>query len=70
MYTDDTHLTYASGNAHDIQMNLNADLENIHYRLRANKLILNVTKTTFMLIGSWERLSTMTVSSTFAIIID
>jgi len=67
MYTDDTHLTYASGNAHDIQTNLIADLENIHYWLRANKLILNVNKTTFMLIGSWQRLSAMTVSPTFAI---
>ena len=35
MYADDTHLTYASDNARDIQTNLSADLENVHNWLRA-----------------------------------
>ena len=35
--------------------------------LRANKLTLNMTKTEFMLIGSRQRLSTLTESPTFAI---
>ena len=35
--------------------------------LRANKLTLNMTKTKFMLIGSRQRLSTLTESPKFAI---
>ena len=67
MYADDTHLTYASNNIHNIQPSLKEDLENVHSWLRANKLTLNMTKTAFMLIGSRQRLSTVTVSSTLAI---
>ena len=62
MYADDTHLTYASDNADNIQLHLNQDLENVHNWLRANKLTLNMTKTEFMLIGSRQRLSTLTES--------
>ena len=60
-------LTYASNNIHNIQTSLNEDLENVHNWLRANKLTLNMTKTEFMLIGSRQRLSTVTVSPTLAI---
>ena len=67
MYADDTHLTYAGDNADNIQLHLNQDLENVHNWLRANNLILNMTKTEFMLIGSRQRLSTLTESPTFAI---
>ena len=67
MYADDTHLTYAGDNADNIQLQLNQDLENVHNWLRANKLTLNMTKTEFMLIGSRQRLSTLTESPTFAI---
>ena len=67
MYADDTHLTYASDNVDNIQLHLNQDLENVHNWLRANKLTLNMTKTEFMLIGSRQRLSTLTESPTFAI---
>ena len=67
MYADDTHLTYAGDNADNIQLHLNQDLENVHNWLRANKLTLNMTKTEFMLIGSRQRLSTLTESPTFAI---
>ena len=67
MYADDTHLTYASNNIHNIQTSLKEDLENVHSWLRAKKLTLNMTKTEFMLIGSRQRLTTVTVSSTFAI---
>ena len=66
MYADDTHLTYASNNIHNIQTSLNEDLENVHNWLRANKLTLNMTKSEFMLIGSRQRLSTVTVSPTLA----
>ena len=67
MYADDTHLTYASNNIHNIQTSLKEDLENVHSWLRANKLTLNMTKTEFMLIGPRQRLSTVTVSPTLAI---
>ena len=67
MYADDTHLTYASNNIHNIQTSLKEDLENVHSWLRAKKLTLNMTKTKFMLIGSRQRLTTVTVSSTLAI---
>ena len=62
VYADDTHLTYASNNIHNIQTSLKEDLENVHNWLRANKLTLNMTKTEFMLIGFRQRLSTVTVS--------
>ena len=67
MYADDTHLTYAGDDADNIQLRLNQDLENVHNWLRANKLTLNMTKTEFMLIGSRQRLNTLTESPTFAI---
>ena len=67
MYADDTHLTYAGDNVDNIQLHLNQDLENVHNWLRANKLTLNMTKTEFMLIGSRQRLSTLTESPAFAI---
>ena len=67
MYADDTHLTYASNNIHNIQTSLKEDLENVHNWLRANKLTLNMTKTEVMLIGFRQRLSTVTVSPTLAI---
>ena len=67
MYADDTHLTYAGCSVDNIQFYVNQDLENVHNLLRANKLILNMTKTEFMLIGSRQRLSNLTISPTIAI---
>ena len=60
MYADDTHLTYAGDCVDNLQLYLNQDLDNVHDWLRANKLTLNMTKTEFMLIGSRQRLSTLT----------
>ena len=67
MYADDTHLTYASNNIHNLQKSLNEDLVNVYNWLRANKLTLNITQTEFMFTGSRQRLSTVTVSPTLAI---
>ena len=64
MCADDTHRTYASNN---IQTSFNEDLVNVHNWLTANKLTLNMTKTEFVLIGSRQRLSTVTVSPTLVI---
>ena len=41
---------------------LNEDLANVFNWLQANKLTLNMTKTEFMLIGSRQRLNTLTAS--------
>ena len=67
MYADDTHLTYAGDCVDNLQLYLNLDLENVHNWLRENKLTLNTTKTEFMLIGSRQRLSTLTDSPTITI---
>ena len=50
MYTDDTSITYASNNMHEINECVNSDLNNIHVWLSANKLTLNMTKTEFLII--------------------
>ena len=59
MYADDTHITYARADLHSMQSSLNRDLSNIHEWLLCNKLTLNSTKTEFMLIGSRQKLSTL-----------
>ena len=61
MYADDTHLTYASSN---LEICLNETLANVFDWLQANKLTLNMTKAEFMLIGSRQRLDTLTTSPT------
>ena len=58
-----------SNNIHNIQTSLNEDLKNVHYWLRANKLTLNMSKTEFMLIGSRQRVSTVTDSQHLQLII-
>ena len=50
------HLTYSNGNIHSIQSSQKEDLLNINRWLTANKLMLNRTKTEFMLIGSRKKL--------------
>ena len=62
MYADDTHLTYADKDVNIIQSCLNEDLLNISKWLIANKLTLNMSKTEFMLIGSRQKLNTLTAS--------
>ena len=58
---------YAGDCVDNLQLYLNQDLENVLNWLRANKLILNMTQTEFMLIGSRLRLSTLAVSPTITI---
>ena len=60
MYADDTHITYAGVDVNSIQLNLNHDLYlNLNKWLTSNKLTLNSAKTEFMLIGSRQKLSTL-----------
>ena len=57
MYADDTSITYASNDVEEIERCVNIDFDRIRTWLAANKLTLNTTKTEFLLIGSWQRLS-------------
>ena len=59
MYADDTRITYAGSYLHLIQSSLSHDLEKLSKWLVSNRLTLNATKTEFMLIGSRQRLSTL-----------
>ena len=59
MYANDTHITYAGSDLHLIQSSLSHDLEKLSKWLVCNRLTLNTTKTEFMLIGSRQRLSTL-----------
>ena len=59
MYADDTHITYADVDVNSIQLNLNHDLGNLNKWLISNKLTLNTAKTELMLIGSRQKLSTL-----------
>ena len=63
MYADDTHLTYADNDIYSLEASLNRDLLNINNWLLANKLTLNMTKTEFMLIGSRQKLNSLSVLS-------
>ena len=52
MYADDAHLTFASNDVVRLEENINDYLTKIAGWLTANNLILNKSKTEFMLIGS------------------
>ena len=55
MYADDTHITYASSDLHLTQSSPSLDLE----KLVSNRLTFNTSKTDFTLIGSRQRLNTL-----------
>ena len=59
MYANDTHITYAGIDVNLIQSNLNHDLDNVNKWLFSNKPTLNIAKTEFLLIGSRQKLSTL-----------
>ena len=59
MYADDTYITYAGSDLHLIQSSLAHDLEKLRKWLVSDRLTLNATNTEFMLIGSRQRLSTL-----------
>ena len=56
MYADDTSLAYASNSIDDITKSMNTELENLRKWLHGNKLTLNFTKTTSMIIGTNRKL--------------
>ena len=66
MHADDTHLTYASGNALDIGRTLSADLKNVHNWLRTDEpTILNMTNNELTLFSS-DLSSTSSNSTAFS----
>jgi len=68
MHDDDTRITYAGSDLRLIQSSLYHDLEKLSKWLVSNRLPLNATKTEFVLIGSRQRLSTL--SDTLELSID
>ena len=61
-------INYAGSDLHLTQSSLSHDLEKLSKWLKSNRLTLNATKTEFMLIGSRQRLSTL--SDTLELSID
>ena len=57
MFADDTNISTQDTTEYEIQERLNADLENVHQWLVANKLTLNKQKTEYIIIGSRQRIS-------------
>ena len=60
MYADDTNLTFTGCNIHELQEQMSVVIQCLKNWLIANKLTLNVIKTEFMLVGSRQRIATMT----------
>ena len=60
MYADDTNLTFTACNIPELQEQMSVDIQCLKNWLIANKLTLNVIKTEFMLVGSRQRIATMT----------
>ena len=56
MFADDTALFFTGNDSVEIERNLNADLKLISQWLENNGLVINPTKTEFMLIGTHQKL--------------
>ena len=60
MYADDTNMTFTACSIPELQHDMNIDLQFLQNWLIANRLTLNVLKTEFMLVGSRQRVATLT----------
>ena len=60
MYADDTNMTFTACSIPELQHDINIDLQFLQNWLIANRLTLNVLKTEFMLVGSRQRVATLT----------
>ena len=67
LFANDTNLTCTGLNPHEIELNLNRDLENVCRWLAVYKLSLNKIKTEFMIIGSRYRLALINENPKIAI---
>ena len=59
MYADDTNVNFSAATIPDLESQINSDLKYIDCWLKANKLSLNVAKTEFMVISSWQKLQSL-----------
>ena len=57
MYADDTVVFPSSPSTSEIELKLNLDLANLSQWLHYNKLVLNMKKTEFMMLGTRQRLA-------------
>ena len=63
MYTDDTNLTFTVCSIPELQEQMSVGIQcRLENWLIANKLTLNIIKTEFMLVGSREKIATITVN--------
>jgi len=62
VYADDTNMTFTACSVEGLRHEMNADIEKLKQWLCANKLTLNILKTEYMLIGSRQRIATVTES--------
>ena len=62
MYAEDTNMTLTACSVEGLRHEMNADIEKLKQRLCTNKLTLNILKTEYMLIGSRQRIVTVTES--------
>ena len=60
MYADDTAIFYTSKDVNDIVDKINDDMKNVDNWLSRNKLSLNIQKTNFMIIGTPQKLASIT----------
>ena len=58
MFADDTNITISGSSLTDLAQENDLELLNLHCRLKAHTLSLNVAKTKFMVIGSRHKLLT------------
>ena len=60
MYADDNNMTFTACSIPELQHDMNIDLQFLQNWLIANRLTLIVLKTEFMLVGSRQRVATLT----------
>ena len=59
MFADDTNITFSASTLIDLEKCLNTELRSLNRWLISNKLSLNVAKTEFLVIGSNQRLHSL-----------
>ena len=59
LYADDTLLYFASNDTSTIEAKMTFDLENVIQWLHSNFLVLNLSKTKIILVGTHQRLATV-----------
>ena len=60
MYADDTNMAFTADCILELQHDMNVDLQYLQNWLIPNRLTLNVLKTEYMLVGSRQRIATLT----------